>query len=208
MTAMLSGIYRLTTGHTGSVRTLSWTALLPMHILKKLEILADAAKYDASCASSGTSKRDSRGGTGIGSTEGSGICHSYAPDGRCISLLKIKHFKFEPRGKRRLHKKPADAEIDACHPWLERELTLVKPALVVALGGTAARALLGRATGVEANRGRLAEVPGGPAMMITVHPSYLLRVPQEEHQREYERFVADLSRMLPYLCQGSSAAKG
>ena len=60
-----------------------------MDIVKKLEILADAAKYDASCASSGTSKRDSRGGKGIGSTEGSGICHSYAPDGRCISLLKI-----------------------------------------------------------------------------------------------------------------------
>ena len=60
-----------------------------MDILKKLEILADAAKYDASCASSGTSTRDSRGGKGIGSTEGSGICHSYAPDGRCISLLKI-----------------------------------------------------------------------------------------------------------------------
>src|SRR6476661_5948736 len=60
-----------------------------MDILKKLEILADAAKYDASCASSGTSMRDSRGARGIGSTEGSGICHSYAPDGRCISLLKI-----------------------------------------------------------------------------------------------------------------------
>ena len=63
---------------------------IPVHPLqRKLAILADAAKYDASCASSGTSKRDSRGGTGIGSTEGSGICHSYAPDGRCISLLKI-----------------------------------------------------------------------------------------------------------------------
>ena len=60
-----------------------------MDILKKLEILADAAKYDASCSSSGTERRDSRGGKGIGSTEGSGICHSYAPDGRCISLLKI-----------------------------------------------------------------------------------------------------------------------
>ena len=58
-------------------------------ILERLEILADAAKYDASCASSGTSKRDSRGGKGIGSTEGMGICHAYAPDGRCISLLKI-----------------------------------------------------------------------------------------------------------------------
>ena len=63
---------------------------IPVHPLqRKLAILADAAKYDASCASSGTSKRDSRGGQGIGSTEGSGICHSYAPDGRCISLLKI-----------------------------------------------------------------------------------------------------------------------
>src|SRR6187399_2011242 len=60
-----------------------------MDVQRKLEILADAAKYDASCASSGTEKRDSRDGKGIGSTEGSGICHSYAPDGRCISLLKI-----------------------------------------------------------------------------------------------------------------------
>ncbi len=76
----------------------------------KLEILATAAKYDASCACSGTEKRDSRDGKGLGSTEGMGICHSYAPDERCIALLKIlltnavKHFKFVPRGKIRLRR--------------------------------------------------------------------------------------------------------
>jgi predicted DNA-binding helix-hairpin-helix protein len=61
--------------------------MVALTVLQKLEILADAAKYDASCASSGTAKRDSRGGRGVGSTEGMGICHAYAPDGRCISLL-------------------------------------------------------------------------------------------------------------------------
>ena len=68
--------------------------LPPMNLQQKLAVLADAAKYDASCASSGTSKRSSLGGSGIGSTEGSGICHSYAPDGRCISLLKILFTNF------------------------------------------------------------------------------------------------------------------
>jgi uracil-DNA glycosylase family protein len=104
----------------------------------------------------------------------------------------VKHFKFEPRGKRRMHKKPAEAEIEACHPWLERELEFVAPRLVIALGATAARALLGRTTPIEANRGRVLSLTGNTSLLITVHPSSLLRVPDEFKARAYRRFVADL----------------
>jgi len=82
----------------------------------------------------------------------------------------VKHFKNEPRGKRRIHKKPSDAEIDACHPWLERELQLVEPRLIIALGATAARALFGRTLPVERNRGHLLERAGGAPVLVTVHP--------------------------------------
>jgi uracil-DNA glycosylase len=106
----------------------------------------------------------------------------------------VKHFKNEPRGKRRIHKKPSDAEIDACQRWLERELELVEPRLIVALGATAARALLGRATPIERNRGRLLERAGGGRVLITVHPSSLLRLPDEYKAAAYRRFVADLRK--------------
>lgn len=105
----------------------------------------------------------------------------------------VKHFKFEMRGKRRLHKKPADGEIGACHQWLERELALVRPALIVALGATAARSLLGRATPVEANRGRLMPFGDGGQLLITIHPSFLLRMPEQAREAAYARFVADLA---------------
>ena len=111
----------------------------------------------------------------------------------------VKHFKWEARGKRRLHKKPDDAEITACHQWLERELALVAPVLVVALGATAARALLGRATPIEANRGRLMPFGAGMQLLITVHPSYLLRVPDNARAGAYARFVQDLQIAAPYL---------
>jgi uracil-DNA glycosylase family protein len=103
----------------------------------------------------------------------------------------VKHFKNEPRGKRRIHKKPADAEIAACHPWLERELELVAPRLVIALGATAARALLGRATAIERNRGRLLPMHGAQ-LLVTVHPSSLLRVPERYKADAYRRLVDDL----------------
>jgi uracil-DNA glycosylase family protein len=106
----------------------------------------------------------------------------------------VKHFKNEPRGKRRIHKKPSEAEIDACHRWLERELELVEPRLIVALGATAARALLGRTTPIERNRGRLLERAGGGRVLITVHPSALLRLPDEYKAAAYRRFVADLKK--------------
>ncbi|MEN3297566.1 MAG: uracil-DNA glycosylase [Burkholderiales bacterium] len=117
----------------------------------------------------------------------------------------VKHFKYEPRGKRRLHKKPADAEIAACHQWLERELELVAPALVVAMGATAARALLGRATPIEVNRGKPMPFAPGMQILITVHPSYLLRVPDEARADAYARFVQDLRLARPFLKSGLSA---
>jgi DNA polymerase len=106
----------------------------------------------------------------------------------------VKHFKFEPRGKRRIHRKPAAGEIEACRWWLVRELELVDPELVVALGATAIRALSGRSLPVIANRGRFVDGPGGRGVFVTVHPSSLLRSPDEEsRKRDYARFVADLA---------------
>jgi DNA polymerase len=115
----------------------------------------------------------------------------------------VKHFKWEPRGKRRIHKKPSELEINACHQWLERELAMVQPDLIVALGATAARAIFGRATAIEKNRGRV--IPAAQAklgidadVLVTVHPSFLLRVPSEDRAAAYERFVADLKLIRPY----------
>jgi DNA polymerase len=109
----------------------------------------------------------------------------------------VKHFKFEPRGKRRIHKKPNEMEISACHQWLARELKLVQPELIVVLGATAARAVFGRATAIEKNRGRViaaSEASSGhdADILVTVHPSYLLRVPDEDRKDAFDRFVADL----------------
>ncbi len=111
----------------------------------------------------------------------------------------VKHFKFELRGKRRLHKKPVDAEIAACYDWLRREIELTTPNLLVALGATAARSILGRATPITANRGRLQEYAQGISLLITVHPSFLLRVPAQDKDNEYRRFVADLKLVTPFL---------
>jgi uracil-DNA glycosylase family protein len=111
----------------------------------------------------------------------------------------VKHFKFEPRGKRRIHKKPSEREIEACHPWLENELELVQPALVVALGASAAHALLGRSTPIERNRGKLLPLLGGARLLITVHPSFLLRVPDAHRAEAYRRFVEDLKLALPFM---------
>jgi len=111
----------------------------------------------------------------------------------------VKHFKFEPRGKKRIHKKPSEMEIEACHRWLERELETVSPSVAVALGATAARALLGRATAIGTNRGRLLDLKPGCKLLITVHPSFLLRVPPASRAAEYKRFVADLALAAAFL---------
>ena len=111
----------------------------------------------------------------------------------------VKHFKFELRGKRRLHKKPVDAEIAACHAWLRREIELVAPRFLIALGATAARSLLGRATPIMANRGISHTYAPGISLLITVHPSFLLRVPEQDKDDEYRRFTADLKLARPFL---------
>jgi uracil-DNA glycosylase family protein len=104
----------------------------------------------------------------------------------------VKHFKFVPRGKRRIHQKPNSTEIRACHPWLEQELALIEPELIVVLGATAAQAVFGKATPVGARRSRLIDHDGRKVLM-TVHPSYLLRLPDEEAKhREYAAFAVDL----------------
>jgi uracil-DNA glycosylase len=105
----------------------------------------------------------------------------------------VKHFKWEPRGKRRIHKKPRAGEIAACRPWLDTEIALVRPQAVVCLGATAAQALLGRAFKVTTHRGVFIESPLAPIVLATVHPSSLLRAPDADtRRRETERFVDDL----------------
>jgi DNA polymerase len=104
----------------------------------------------------------------------------------------VKHFKFELRGKRRIHKSPSQREIAACHHWLEDEIALVKPAAMVALGSSAARSLLGRATPVLANRGQWLPREDGLEVLVTLHPSALLRVDSEDREAAFEAFVADL----------------
>ena len=116
----------------------------------------------------------------------------------------VKHFKFEPRGKRRIHKKPNELEIAACHQWLERELLVLEPRLIVVLGATAARSVFGRTTPIEKNRGRVIHAEHAPGvhpadLLITVHPSYLLRVPDEDKAEAYQKFVADLRVLRKYV---------
>ncbi len=105
----------------------------------------------------------------------------------------VKHFKWRPRGKRRIHQKPNAAELAACRPWLDAELAVVGPEVLVCLGATAAQALLGRDFRVTRDRGRLIDSPLAPTTLATVHPSSILRAPDDEtRRRERELFVADL----------------
>jgi DNA polymerase len=105
----------------------------------------------------------------------------------------VKHFKWEPRGKRRIHQKPNSREIAACRPWMEAELRLVKPKLLVCLGSTAGQAIFGPSFRVTKERGKLLTSDVAAKVVATVHPSSLLRQPDEEsRQREYAHFVADL----------------
>jgi DNA polymerase len=106
----------------------------------------------------------------------------------------VKHFKFTPRGKRRLHKRPNAYEIDRCHHWLEFERAIIKPKIIVALGATAIRSVNGKPLTIARARGRLLQLPGGARMIATVHPSYLLRIPDEADKRaQYKLFVRDLT---------------
>jgi uracil-DNA glycosylase family protein len=112
----------------------------------------------------------------------------------------VKHFKWKPQGKRRLHQKPNAAEINACRPWLDAEIAVVKPQILVCLGATAAQALLGRDFRVTLQRGQFIERPGLPLMMATVHPSSILRARDDESRElEMQAFVADLRRLAQRL---------
>jgi DNA polymerase len=112
----------------------------------------------------------------------------------------VKHFKWQPRGKRRIHQKPNWSEMAACRPWLDAELQLVKPRVLVCLGATAAQALLGRDFRVSRQRGELVESPLAPNVLATVHPSSILRAPDEEARRQQMReFVADLRKVAELI---------
>lgn len=119
----------------------------------------------------------------------------------------VKHFKFVPRGKIRLHQKPNTAEIRACRPWYERELAAIKPVLVVAMGATAVQSVFGKATPINKSRGHLIELDGGIKALVTVHPSYLLRLPDADAKAlEYQRFVDDLRIAAALLHKSTRAA--
>jgi len=117
------------------------------------------------------------------------------PRGKAFVTNAVKHFKFEMRGKRRLHKRPNAYEIDRCRWWFRLELELVEPAAVVALGATAARSLIGRPVTISKVRGRKLELEDGTPAFVTIHPSALLRIREDaDRRREYRAFVADLRR--------------
>jgi DNA polymerase len=112
----------------------------------------------------------------------------------------VKHFKHEMRGKRRLHKRPNTYEIERCRWWLERELAIVKPAVVVALGATAARSLFERPMAIGKNRGQELRLADGTSAFITIHPSAMLRIEEpQDKEREYSAFVADLQSVAASL---------
>jgi len=116
----------------------------------------------------------------------------------------VKHFKWQPRGKRRIHQKPNWAEMAACRPWLDAELEVVGPEVVVCLGATAAQALIGRDFRVSRQRGELVESPLASYVLATVHPSSILRQRDDaSRQAEYAAFVEDL-RVVPPLLNGQS----
>lgn len=120
--------------------------------------------------------------------------------GKAYVTNAVKHFKFVvQRGKRRIHQKPNVIEIEACRYWFERELAAIRPEMVVALGATAARAVFGREMAIQRNRGRIIALGNGPRALITVHPSFLLRLPDEAARAaEYSKFVADLALVAEY----------
>ena len=114
----------------------------------------------------------------------------------------VKHFKWEPRGKRRLHKTPAQREIEACHQWLEREMAALKPVLIVCLGATAAKALLGPAFRITQARGQLQSREGLAPIIGTFHPSYILRLKGRPGGKEaYRQFVDDLRTAAQFLAR-------
>jgi DNA polymerase len=114
----------------------------------------------------------------------------------------VKHFKFEKRGAKRLHKKPSGPEITACRPWLDAELDLIKPSIIVCLGATPAQALMGKEARVTKIRGDFRKHEAAEFITATIHPSALLRMPEEEQRHEeYRRFVEDLQKVREKLAR-------
>jgi uracil-DNA glycosylase len=112
----------------------------------------------------------------------------------------VKHFKWEARGKRRIHKKPSQLQISACRPWLDAEIEVVRPAVIVCLGATAAQALLGKSFRVTKMRGQILASELAEAVMATVHPSSILRAPDDESRhRELKLFIRDLEKIAPLV---------
>jgi DNA polymerase len=116
----------------------------------------------------------------------------------------VKHFKFEQRGKRRLHKRPNAYEIDRCHWWLEFERDIVKPEIVVALGATAVRSITGKPLAIGKIRGRLLPMQHGGRMLATIHPSYILRIRDDDDKAtQYKQFVANLKTCVRALAEAA-----
>src|SRR5919199_3954299 len=115
----------------------------------------------------------------------------------------VKHFKWErgEKGKRRIHKKPNDMEIRACHPWLEHEIALVKPRVIICLGATAAQSLLGKQFRVTKDRGKPIPTDFADAVIATVHPSAVLRAPPESREEAERQFMADIKRAAKYIAE-------
>jgi uracil-DNA glycosylase len=112
----------------------------------------------------------------------------------------VKHFKFEQRGKRRIHKKPNSAEIRACQPWLEAEMAALRPRVIVCLGATAAQSILGRSYRLTKEHGKFVEHAWAPHVTLTIHPSAILRAPDEDSRHaQYRGFVADLEKVREML---------
>ena len=116
----------------------------------------------------------------------------------------VKHFKFEPRGKRRLHKRPNVYEIDRCHWWFDYERKIIRPDVIVALGATAIRSISGRPLTINKIRGRVMALADGGHMLATIHPSYILRIEDEANKRrQYRQFVADLKVCKKFLAEAA-----
>jgi DNA polymerase len=112
----------------------------------------------------------------------------------------VKHFKFEERGKRRIHKKPSVTEVRACQPWLEAELAAIQPKIIVCLGATAAQSVFGSSYRLTKERGIFVEHPWAPKATSTIHPSAILRAPDEQQRHlEYQRFLDDLKKVKAEL---------
>ena len=118
----------------------------------------------------------------------------------------VKHLKFERRGQIQLHRKPRIAEITACRPWLEQERAIIRPKLIVAMGASAVYSVFSKTMPIGKNRGRILALDAETKGIITIHPSYLLRIDEEDKPRDYKKFVEDIRLIEPFLRPRRKAA--